>query len=657
MAKPETKRSRRGCAACRARHLKCDETSPVCQRCRENGRECEQAPLISQWRKPKKMRKASSPPSKSSGQSWVHIPSKRKVPPFADASDVLLTIPAVTFVVDSVVDDTYSQLHPPPQEAQDIQTLGDSEPSPLSSADDSSLSQFAASVAFSADPMDWPTITTPFLDLQSLDCLASLDGSTYLPDAFSDQEMRDMCQNADNSVYLIADKTASQDADMSSNMENDQASTSSRRDSASLINDRTEAHLLRHYRQTLAPLLEVTKRASECQLLLNAIFALSALHLSLTCSFDASVAVKYYARCTSMLDSVLKKEQSVQDDNVLATMVIIRKYEEMNGHDCEQHMAKSAALFNSPACALGSGLGQTAFWQFIRQDIYLSLPKRKPPRTNISIQPPLTKDMGPPDCVWANRIVWITVSVLAYCFAEEPQDTMVWHDLNQKILQWDREKPPTFDPVYFREPSRQEGRFFPEIWLSDPWHGECLILIPNRADLLLALFNPNVARVSAGLDYAKAHWQMRKSVLYHARYACGIVSSNDFVTTRFTLCAIMLSCGGWFTDSAEQAAITGLLSAAERENGWPTKPWGRKDTAVSIGRAPASEICIGTSGLRRAKTHFEYPLASLQSVLGKPEPEAPSLSSPSMTKMIPVVHGLAFAASIAPSHALGVAPP
>ncbi|KAM5358508.1 hypothetical protein ACJZ2D_015233 [Fusarium nematophilum] len=495
---------------------------------------------------------------------------------------------------------TFGLTAPPagPAISNDLSILGDGEPSPRSSAeDDSSLSQFGASVAFSAEAMNWPTITTPFLDFQSLDCLASFDDASYLPSAISDQDVRKLREVADNNVYEPTRDTARHATSDTSNIGNDQGSGSSSYDGLSLVRDRTEAHLLRHYRQTLAPLvclllfrlrhaadttnslgtqfdvtdanrhfqLEVTKRASKCQVLLNAIFALAALHLCRTCSFDASVADKYHSRCNSMLDSLLSSEQSVADENLLATVVVLRKYEEMNimatGKDFERHLVKSAALFNSPTCALGGGLGQTAFWQFVRQDVYLSLPKRAPPRTDISIQPPLTKEAGAPDCVWANRIVWITVCILAYCFAEQPQDAIVWHDLNEKIAQWDREKPPTFDPIYFREPSPQDGCFFPEIWLSDPWHGEWLILaaIPlwtSPADtagdlatgmqyyhisrLLLALYNPSVGRASAGLDYPRAHWQMQNKAI------CAIpceVCVWDRVLKRLRHYALHIMCG------------------------------------------------------------------------------------------------------------------
>ncbi|KAI8648493.1 hypothetical protein NCS56_01534200 [Fusarium sp. Ph1] len=224
-------------------------------------------------------------------------------------------------------------------------------------------------------------MTTSFLDLQSLDCLASFDNSSYLPSVTSDDDMRKLRQAADSNVYEPTRATVQHAPSDTSNIANDKGSGGLSYDGLSLVRDRTEAHLLRHYRQTLAPLFDgtdankhfqlgVTKRTSKCEVLLNSIFALAALHLSRTCSFDASIANKCHSRCDSMLDALLSSDQPVVDENLLATVMVLRKYEEMNltttGKDFERHLAKSAALFSSPNRELSGGLGKTAFWQLVR---------------------------------------------------------------------------------------------------------------------------------------------------------------------------------------------------------------------------------------------------------------------------------------------------
>lgn len=87
--------------------------------------------------------------------------------------------------------------------------------------------------------------------------------------------------------------------------------------------DVTDAH--RHFE------LQVPKRATKCEVLFNAILALSALHLSRVSAFDPSIAEAYHSRCNSLLIPLLNDAHSVTDESVLATVVILRKYEEMNG--------------------------------------------------------------------------------------------------------------------------------------------------------------------------------------------------------------------------------------------------------------------------------------------------------------------------------------
>lgn len=66
-------------------------------------------------------------------------------------------------------------------------------------------------------------------------------------------------------------------------------------------------------------------------MLFNVVLGFSALQLSRVSSFDAFVAEKYYTRCVELLIPMMSDERVAMDENVLATAVILRKYEEMNG--------------------------------------------------------------------------------------------------------------------------------------------------------------------------------------------------------------------------------------------------------------------------------------------------------------------------------------
>lgn len=88
------------------------------------------------------------------------------------------------------------------------------------------------------------------------------------------------------------------------------------------------------------------------------------------------------------------------------------------------------------------------------------------------MRPPVGGESTAPDCIWANRVVWITVCILDYCFGAQPQALAVWQELHQKLNAWDYDKPDSFDPIYYRDRSPKDGLYFAEIWLSDPWHGK-----------------------------------------------------------------------------------------------------------------------------------------------------------------------------------------
>lgn len=144
-----------------------------------------------------------------------------------------------------------------------------------------------------------------------------------------------------------------------------------------------------------------------------------------------------------------------------------------------------SALFGSLDSPFNEGLAQAAFWQFVRQDIYMSLPKRQTPRTSTMIQPPLTNDRTIPDCHWANRIVWSTLAIMSLCFRDESPDVAAYENYSQRVKDWYENKPISFTPMYYRGRSVVDGRYFPEIWLSDPWHGGCPQFCPDLSDLAI----------------------------------------------------------------------------------------------------------------------------------------------------------------------------
>lgn len=136
------------------------------------------------------------------------------------------------------------------------------------------------------------------------------------------------------------------------------------------------------------------------------------------------------------------------------------------------HLLGVSALFNSRSCAIAGGLAEAAFWQFVRQDAFLSLSIHQPPKIDFSKQDFVFSVSEAPDYVWANRIIYSTVMILTYCFSDEAKSLAMWQDLNEQVNAWDSQKPVSFTPIFFEEPSISQGSYWPDIHFYASWHGE-----------------------------------------------------------------------------------------------------------------------------------------------------------------------------------------
>ena len=70
--------------------------------------------------------------------------------------------------------------------------------------------------------------------------------------------------------------------------------------------------------------------AASSPLLINAILAVSALHLSRVSDLDSYEAVRYHDRCIGLMVSMLNEPDRVKDDNLLMTTVILHLYEDID---------------------------------------------------------------------------------------------------------------------------------------------------------------------------------------------------------------------------------------------------------------------------------------------------------------------------------------
>lgn len=244
----------------------------------------------------------------------------------------------------------------------------------------------------------------------------------------------------------------------------------------------------------------VPERAQRSEVILNAVLAISSLHHNSALSaqdesarrVDPVLADVYHTKCIGMLITLINEELSATNDDVLAAAVILRKFEEMRGQslpaidetstdlklgyvteqDCGNHLLGVSALFNSRSCAIAGGLAEAAFWQFVRQDAFLSLYLRQPPKIVFPKQYFLFSVSPAPDNGWANRIIFSTVMILTYCFSDQAKSLAAWQDLKQQVNAWASWRPDSFTPTFFEVSFASDGRHWPVMQFYAPWHGE-----------------------------------------------------------------------------------------------------------------------------------------------------------------------------------------
>ena len=101
----------------------------------------------------------------------------------------------------------------------------------------------------------------------------------------------------------------------------------------------------RHFTKT-APIM-----AASSPLLMNAILAISALHLSRVSDYDAYEAVRYHDKCLQLMVPMLNDHNEPKDDNLLMTTVFLHLYEDL---DCKFSYAISNKT-NADLIHLNSG--------------------------------------------------------------------------------------------------------------------------------------------------------------------------------------------------------------------------------------------------------------------------------------------------------------
>jgi hypothetical protein len=79
--------------------------------------------------------------------------------------------------------------------------------------------------------------------------------------------------------------------------------------------------------------VDVPERAMSCPVLLNALLAFSARHLSRTSDYDPAIADYYHQKCVRLMIPMLDQKELVADETLFAAAVILRAFEETDGRN------------------------------------------------------------------------------------------------------------------------------------------------------------------------------------------------------------------------------------------------------------------------------------------------------------------------------------
>lgn len=177
--------------------------------------------------------------------------------------------------------------------------------------------------------------------------------------------------------------------------------------------------------------------------------------------------------CVTLLIPLLDDlPAAVQDDAILATIVILRMSEQHDEYDADRqfHLVPGAFSHYGPirrSSTMQGGLQEATFYSYVKSDIRVAILGRR--GTKLAVDSwPLDNAEPQNDADWANRVTWLLVQAINLCYGgQDIPGLLPRYLLERYVDEWKQDLPDTFDPYYFHE---QDTEPFPVIRLLAPWH-------------------------------------------------------------------------------------------------------------------------------------------------------------------------------------------
>ncbi|ATY58562.1 hypothetical protein A9K55_003087 [Cordyceps militaris] len=342
--------------------------------------------------------------------------------------------------------------------------------------------------------------------------------------------------------------------------------------------------------------LVVPLKARKHAHLLNAIFAVSARHLSrlpqyktphgilyqgqLLTKLGNHDAVEYMLKCIPAFRRFHENEDDDFRESIIATAVILRQLEEIDEEDeadddypmtgdeeCLHEkqinfMPIINAVLRDPASQAMLGhrsLIQASYWFALRQEIYHSFTRRKPPQLDL-----------PPE-YWqgasnVNKTVMHTVQVAKWHWGRGTDDEFLRLMDQQSFLE--HTVLVNTRPLFEKPADKRQGEIFPTIWYTS--HIELTSIQQSlMARSVLVSENPYLKEQPC----SRASWRkVENEVRMLMLDLCGIALCHPASAPALVNAAIGIQMyGDYFTDQYERLALRSVVEKYRDAHAWPVR--------------------------------------------------------------------------------------
>ncbi|KAI5200089.1 hypothetical protein E4T39_05915 [Aureobasidium subglaciale] len=348
------------------------------------------------------------------------------------------------------------------------------------------------------------------------------------------------------------------------------------------LTSKREAFLLHKYTNLLAPWADIFDSRQHCKRLIPrlclhipmmryAVLGLSARHQAILTKGNELEASYYHGKALELFIEALSAPEESYDETHLITAAILRHYEELgNDDDHRTHILGTSRLLNAVSrFSLSGGLGETASWWILRQDIYVALVHKQALSVGLSTYDQAIFDLED-DGAYSNVVVLVVAKILQLLYSStHSTDITAWTALETEVDTWWDAKPDTFQPIFYEESDFNQDRAFPTICVisSAPMAG---LAYYHVAKVLIKMHKP-VSSMLSGFDATKIRKEAERSVVHHLSQAIGLSASNgELENATFETHHLLYMCGYCLEHRCQREAAIRFLTWSEDVTGWRT---------------------------------------------------------------------------------------